>query len=286
VINVKPGATFQEVLAAAVAGMAETGYVSREQVDEWVVALRNAADRDLGPDAQIDEQVRRQLGDLFGRYVDGAAPKIMQRVPGVPRFTLQTIKPTLHAELDRRVHAATDLIRLNREDAVNTTLRRLAGWATSIPPGGDQTIDRRETRTDIGKSIAQVKYEARRVTIDQSFKLISNISAVVAEAGGAIAAMWRDHGQADRSYDARPEHLARSGKIYGIRESWAAREGLINKGAGWTDEIDAPGSAPYCRCYYVYITSPRRLPDEMVTRKGQEWIARGRQRAVEMGLYA
>jgi hypothetical protein len=281
-ITPKPGASFYQLLAEAIADMAASGYVSRDRVQDWVVALRNAAERDLGPEWQIDESVKRTLGDLFGKYVDGG--KILERVPGVTRFTLATMKPRLHAELDRRTRAAVDLIKLNRTEAVNLTLRRFAGWSTSVPPGGDETINRRETRDDIGKSIAQHRYEARRCQIDQGYKLVANIAATVATDGGAIAAVWHDHGAADRSYKARPEHMARNGLIYGIRDSWAAKAGLINKGAGWTDEIDAPSQAVSCRCWYSFVTSPRRLPDEMLTRAGEHWIERGREAA--SGIFA
>jgi hypothetical protein len=34
-----------------------------------------------------------------------------------------------------------------------------------------------------------------------------------------------------------------------------------------------------CRCYYVWITSPRRIPAELLTIRGKEWVERGRQAA-------
>jgi hypothetical protein len=110
--------------------------------------------------------------------------------------------------------------------------------------------------------------------------LISNIAEIVAMDNGAIAGIWHDHGEHDKSYDARPGHLARSGKLYLVRDSWAIVQGLVKRGsAPYTDELTKPGEEVYCRCYYVWITSPRRLPPELLTMRGKEWVERGRQAA-------
>ena len=41
--------TFGRLLAEAIAELSSTGYVSPERVNEWVVKLRNAAEREFGP---------------------------------------------------------------------------------------------------------------------------------------------------------------------------------------------------------------------------------------------
>lgn len=262
--------SFRKVLADAIADMAATGYVSRERIDQWIVRLRNVAERDLGPESQIDEATARQLGMIFERLAEKGG--IERYVPGVSRYTLAMVKPQLRAELDRRILASADLIKLHRRDAIDRTLARLVGWSTSIPPGGDGTIDKREVRSTIGKSMAQFKFERRRVDVDQGHKLIANVSNLVATDAGAIAGIWHSHGEHDRSYNARKEHLARAGKLYLIRDSWAHRDGLVKPMHGYMDEIDMVGQLPFCRCFYQYVTSPRRLPDEMLTRAGQRWI--------------
>jgi hypothetical protein len=268
--------TFRQVLAEAIADLADTGYISPSRIQTWIVQLRNAAERELGSEAQIDDAIRRGLGTQFERYVERA--KIIERVPEVSRFNLQTIKPHLRPELDRRIVAAADLIKLRRRDAVEETLARFSGWSTSIPPGGDATVDKREIKADIGKSVAQFRYERRRVEIDQGHKLIANISEIVALDSGAIAGEWHDHGEHDRSYNARKEHMARTGRIYLVRGSWAHERGFVMPIYGFTDEIDKPGQLTFCRCWYRWVNSPRRLPAEMLTDLGREWVARGAQR--------
>ena len=270
--------TFGRLLAEAIAELSSTGYVNPERVNEWIVRLRNAAEREFGPIERIDDDVRLRLEAIFRNLTD--AGKIADYVPGISRVTIGLVKPGLRAELDRRILAAADLIKLNRRKAIETTLQRFSGWSTSIPPGGSGVIDKRAVRAEIGKSVARVKYEARRVNIDQGAKLISNIAEIVALDNGAIAGIWHDHGEHDKSYDADPKHLARSGKLFLVRDSWAIVQGLVKRGsAPYTDEIDKPAVRTFCRCYYVWITSPRRLPPELLTIRGKEWVERGRQAA-------
>ena len=269
-------ASFREVLAAAVAEMTAAGFVDPERVQYWMGLIRTAAERDLLTDRQIEDHARHALGSVFARWVDHG--KLIERVPGVPAYALPMIKPQLRSELDRRIIAAADLIKIHRKEAIEKTLQRFNGWSTSIPPGGDGTIDKREVRVDIAKSIAQEKFERRRVAIDQGHKLIANVSNIVAQDAGAIAGEWHDRGEHDKNYDARKEHLARSGKIFVIRDSWAHQEGLIRAPLGVLDEIEMVGQLPYCACFYRYILTPHRLPDAYLTKPGQDWVGEQKER--------
>ena len=272
--------TFRRLLAEAIAELSASGYVSPERIQEWIVRLRNAAEAELGPPEAIDRQTAETLDAIFRRLAD--AGRVVDYVPGVTRLGLEMVKSQLRAELDRRILAAADLIKLHRKEAIETTLARFSGWSTSIPPGGAGVIDKRAVRSHIAKDLAHFRFEQRRVSTDQGHKLLSNIASIVATDAGAIAGVWHSHGEHDASYDARPEHLARAGKVYAIRDCWAMQQGLMHKGAGHTDEITAPGQEVFCRCFYTYITSPRRLPPEMLTAKGRAWIERGREAAERM----
>jgi hypothetical protein len=261
---------FHEVLAHAISEIAATGYVQPDRIDYWAARLRNAAEQALGAEEVINRDTARRLGAVYDRLIERG--KIVERVPEVSRFTLVQVKPKLRAELDRRIIASADLIKMDRRGAVEHTLDRLRGWSTSIPPGGDDTIDKRQVRATLGKPISEFKYARRRVDIDQSHKLIANISEIVANDAGAIAGIWHDHGEHDKAYDARKEHLARAGKIFLVRDSWAHKQGLLRAVNGFTDEIDRPAQLVFCRCFYQWLTSLRRLPDEFLTRAGQEFV--------------
>lgn len=272
--------SFNRLLADAIADMAASGYVSPERVESWITRLRNAAERELGSDHRIDEATKAKLGAIYQRLVD--TNRLARYVPGVTRFNISIVKPRLRAELDRRIWANADLIKLNKRDAVDRTMRRLSGWATSIPEGGDDAVNLREIKADIGKSVAQHSYERRRVDIDQSAKLIANVSNIVAVDSGAIAGVWHDHGEHDKSYNARKDHMERVGKVYVLRGSWADTQGLINPVDGYYDEVTAVAQEPFCRCFLKYIASIRRLPKTMLTAKGEEFIERGRIEAERM----
>lgn len=265
-----PPHSFRQVLSNAVADLAEHGYQSGEQVDRWLLLLRAAAERELGSEAEAERMARDALIAIYRRLIE--AGRIVKYVPEVSRFTLAIVRPELRAELDRRILAAADLIKLRRRESIEKTLARFQGWSTSIPPGGEGVIDRREVRASVAKSLQQERFLRRRVQIDQGAKLLSNIADIVAIGNGAIAAEWR-HIPHRKGYQARPEHVARNGKIYGIRDSWAWEQGLISKSWPTTDEIDRPGQAIFCSCTFRYILSPRRLPDAMLTKRGQQFVA-------------
>jgi len=266
-----PPLGFRRLLAQAIAEISASGYLSPEQIEAWVTRLRNAAERDLGSERQIDAETARLLGAVYDRLVERGG--VVKYVPEVSRYTLAMVKPRLHAELDRRIMANVALIKLDRRAAVERTIIRFSGWSTSIPAGGDETVNRIETRAAIGENIARFKYEKRRCDIDQGHKLIAAIADIVAVEAGAIAAEWHDHGEHDKSYNYREEHMEMSGKVYLIRDSWAHKQGLVKSVHGFTDEIVSPGQEVYCRCWFRYITSPRRLEDKFLTAKGQEFVA-------------
>lgn len=269
-------ATFAEILTAAINDMAENGYDSAERVAEWQRRLREAADAMLLSDAEIDRMLRESLRRVYEREVEGA--RLLRRHPGLSRFTLEQIKPKLRPELDRRIQAGLDLIKLNRKAAVESMQRRFAGWSTSIPKGGSDRVRRREDKIRIKKSLSQLPYEQRRLLTDQGHKLVSAINDIVSADGGAIAGLWHSHWR-EINYDYRPEHKVRDLKIYAVRGSWAMEKGLMAKGPdGYIDEFDRPAELPYCRCFFQYLYNLAQLPPEMITVKGAAALAEARAR--------
>ena len=144
---------------------------------------------------------------------------------------------------------------------------------TSIPPGGAAKESIAKAKENILKPTAQEKYEWRRVTIDQGHKLSANIASIVATQNGAIAGKWRSHWR-DASYNYRPEHKERDGKIYAIRGNPALAAGLMKVGpAGYLDAITQPGEEVYCRCWVRYIHDISELPEDMLTAKGKKELS-------------
>jgi hypothetical protein len=259
---------FSHLLMEALREFALNGYTSEADLQDWLRRLHIALEFELPQDAWTRKQLTHALTSIYNRdVVRGAVAKY---VPGISKYTLDRISPMLRAELDRRIFAGVDLIRLNKRAATEKTLQRFSGWVSSVPRGGSHETDLRSIAKELAKPVAQVRYEARRVAIDQGHKLSAAVAHVVAKQEGAIAAIWHNRGEHDASYDARKEHLARSGTLFLVRDSWAMNEGLVKKGGlKYTDEMEQPAELPFCSCYYEYQTSPRALPEALLTAKGR-----------------
>lgn len=260
------GKTYHQIITAAVADLAEYGFDSSERVEVWATRIREAARRYMVPEETLQRQLRQSLSANYDKLVTKGG--LFKSHQGVPRFTVDKLKPELRAELDRRIMASTTLIKLNRDRAVDHTLQRFGGWATSIPPGGVPAEKRQEIKTNIAKSIKQLPFEERRVIIDQGHKLNSAINNIVATSGGAIACMWHSHWR-EINYHYRVQHKERDQKVYALKGNWAIEKGLMNKGAGFYEDMDAVGQEPFCRCYVAYIYNLRDLPPDMLTEKGK-----------------
>jgi len=269
-----PTATFFETVTAAVAEFTERGFESQEQLDGWLRRLRAAAERDLIPERELEARVRDALRSIYERMVERGG--LLKRHLGTDQFTIARVKPRLHAELSRRTMASAQLIKLNRVEAIETTLRRFAGWATSVPPGGTDVIERNPVKSEIRRSLVSLPFRERRVAIDQGHKFLANLSEILATDGGAVAGVWHQH----YTRNPRPEHTAREGKVYAVRGSWAMERGLMRAGpAGYADEITKPGEEILCRCSYTWLHALRNLPAEMLTQRGRDELARVRRAA-------
>lgn len=259
--------TFQKVLTAAINDLVENGFDSMERVNRWTSALRAAAERSMKSQAALDAEMREALSAIYRRMIDRGG--IFRMNPGVDRFLLDRVRPALRAELDRRILASANLIKLNRAEAVEKTLRRFEGWSTSIPRGGTAVAERRQTKQRVRKSIAGLPYVERRVIIDQGHKLSTSLNEILATDGGAIAGRWSSRWR-QPGYNYREDHKERDGQIYLVRDSWAHKQGLVKPGgAGYYDKVTAAGQEVNCRCSVVWIYNLRDLPRDMLTAKGK-----------------
>lgn len=268
-----PRTVFYDVVNAAINDLLEHGYDSQERLDRWLEKIHAAARSALIPESVLVRTLQESLGRVYQRQVK--LGKMNQVKPGVSQFTLDMIKPSLRAELDRRILASSNLIRLNREASIARTLQRFAGWATTVPAGGTDIVKRKELKDTVRKGIAALPFEERRVIVDQGHKLVNAVNTIVAVDGGAIAATWR-HVNESGGYQARPAHEARDGRVYLLRGSWAHRDGLVKPSVGFTDDVEQPAELPFCRCQWVFAFTLRDLPDAMLTAKGKLALSEAR----------
>ncbi len=268
--------TFTRTVREAVKFFLRNGYTSRQELEQWQAIIRQAAE------SETDDDYMSMVSDRLRKTYDLQVSKAgaLERHKGLSRFTLNYMEPKLHSELDRRILASADLIKLNRTAAINKTVQRFSGWATSIPVqdyvGGGLSASSRSgivaNAQHIQKSAEQVDYEARRVMIDQSHKLIANIDNIIATNNNAIAAEWHSHWR-QPGYDYREDHKERDKLIYLIRGNWAQKNGYVKAGpAGYLDEITQPGEEVFCRCYVTYLYNLRSIPEDMLTQKGSKFL--------------
>lgn len=259
---------FDKTLSRLVNEVSEKGFSDSQAMSIMMAQLRKAADSAFESDDQLMQKIRSALSKRFIQSIN-------KNKKEVGRYGVEKIMPSLRTELDRRIMANASMIKLNREQAIDKTLQRFSGWASSVPVGGSKVIKKSEVINNIKKTAKQLKFETRRREIDQGHKLIAAINDIVAVNNGAIASMWHSHWRRP-GYDYRVDHKERDKKIYVIRNGWAKKEGLINKGDGYTDEITQPGEEVYCSCYYEYVYSLSDLPSEMLTKKGKQELEQSR----------
>lgn len=265
--------TFTRTVRDAVKFFLRNGYSSREELERWQALIRQAAEGETADDYLA--MVTRSLTKSYDLQVTRAGA--LKRHKGLTRFTINYLEPKLRAELDRRILSSVDLIQLNRRKAIDTTLSRFSGWASSIPTADSIALTgvqgtMLDTAQHIQKSAEQVDFEARRVMIDQNHKLIANIDNVIATSNNAIAAIWHSHWR-QSGYDFREDHKERDQLFYLIRGNWAQKNGYVKAGpAGYLDEITQPGEEVFCLCYVTYIYNIRSIPEYMLTQKGSKFM--------------
>lgn len=263
--------SYFDVITQAINDIAAHGYDNAERVAYWTERIRRAAESSMLSADKMEEMLRDLLTTMYQKMVDKG--EIAKFHAGVSRFTIERLKPHLRAELDRRILASANLIKLNRKQAIDKTLQRFQGWSTSIPSGGSEAINRRETKDDFRKALRNLPFEERRVLIDQGHKLRASLSDILAKDGNAIAMIWRSHWR-EPGYNYREDHKERDKHVYTIRGNWALENGLMKAGSdGYYDDITAVAEEPFCRCWAVWIYTLRDLPRDMLTKKGAEVLA-------------
>lgn len=268
---------FYKILTSAVNDLTEHGFADEHRLQDWIRRIRESAEASLISEETLEERLKTAFRTQYRRLVDLGG--LLKYHPGVSRFTLDKVRPALRRELDRRLMASRDLIKLNRARAIEQTTQRFAGWATSIPAGGSDAVDRNEVKGDIRKALKSLPFEERRCAIDQGAKFVANLSNILAVDGGAIAARWNSHFH-QTGYNYREDHKERAlvhDGIYVVRGSYELEQGLMKiNGHQYVDEVTMPGEEVYCRCWYTYLYSLRDLPPGMVTEKGRSALARAR----------
>lgn len=285
--------SFYVLLTEAINHFAINGFRTKKDLDHWVKRLKTSIESTLPPTQVTEKAIRRNLMDVYRRMIvskqtfkptpKGAKlaplplkpptaplPLGMKIAPGVSKFTIDKMKPAARAELERRILASVNLIKLNREEAIATTLRRFEGWVSSVPPSGAAALDKMQLKQHIRAPLARVDFRERQVVMDQTAKFSQALNSAIALNGKAIAGRWYSRWKV-AGYDYREDHKERDGLYYAVPDNWAIRKGLMKPGPhGYTTDITQPAEEVNCKCSYVYVFGLADLPDEMLTEKGRQ----------------
>lgn len=263
---------YAEVVQEAIDDLATHGFDNAERVAFWQARIREAAERAMRTPDEMERMVRDAMIALYRKQVEQGV--VLKYHPGIKRFSVDMVRAQARTELDKRILAAADLIKLNRRQAVEKTLQRFSGWSTSIPAGGSGVIDKRAVRRHIKQPIARERFEENRVLIDQGHKLRASISEVIANDNNALALIWHSHWLRP-GYNYREDHKDRDLHVYAVRNNWALQKGLMKIGPdGYYDQITAVAEEPFCSCYAEWIYNVSSLPADMITEKGRAELAR------------
>lgn len=265
----RTGKTFFQIVTEAINYYLKHDWTSKEKLLEWNKKIRIAATRSFPKESQVTNHLK----SIYTKAVTHEGLLKNTPVGGPTKITLEKIKPSLRKELDKRIFASANLIKLNREQAIEKTLQRFNGWVTSSPPDGYFDPKKRQEKARILKSVQDLDFESRRLAIDQGHKLAANIKDLLARKGNAVAYKW--HSQWRRlDYNFREDHKERDEKIYIIRGSWADEKGYLNPVNGYYDEMTAVAEEPFCSCSVFAIYAPQKLPEEYLTEEGERAFKR------------
>mgnify|MGYP000844798973 CR=1 FL=1 len=165
--------TLYEALTKAINYYVLRGWDSPASLMEWNRRLRAAANRET----PRDDATRKHLTTIYRRLViDGGALR-EQPADGPKKITLEKIKPDLRKELEKRIFASAELIRLNREQAIERTLQRFSGWDKEQIPAG---VEVSNTKEGLEMHEEQLKALIAQITQGVSGSLSTKIDAVTA----------------------------------------------------------------------------------------------------------
>lgn len=272
--------TFFQAVSEAVREFETNGFDSLERLTYWVDKIRRAAIETLTPESVLNDELNRALSGIYKRLIDDG--QILKAHPGVARFTVDRLKPKLRTELDRRLMVSRNLIKLNREQMIDKTTQRFAGWASSVPAGGSRAVDVKDAKDNIRRALTSLPFEERRVVVDQSHKFVGSLNEIIAVDGGAIAMRWNSQWRR-RGYGYRVEHKERDQKVYLLRSSWAKEKGFVKPGPdGYYDDITKVGEEIFCSCFATWIYAIRDIPDDMITAAGKKSLEEARAKIAAM----
>jgi hypothetical protein len=161
-------------------------------------------------------------------------------------------------------------------DQIGQFQAMLREFLKQVPIGGSKDKAIKSRIAEIKKELRPLAKWDRLFYIYKARSFPAEIEHIFVLAGNPLAAIWHYSDlDAQGEYRKTYNHQQRDGRVYAIRGNWAIEKGLMKVGAaGYLDEISRPSQELGCMCSLQWVTSVRRLPDDMITGNGRAELKR------------
>jgi len=222
-----------------------------------------------------------QVRGLPTRVISGGGKSQAQNVSSSGSHIAKifdTLLPSIKDRFNWCVENYRSQADLYLNDQISQFQIMLKDFLKQIPVGGTKD---KEIKAKIPEIKKEIRFLAKWNRLFYTYKARSfpvEIEHIFVLAGNPLAAIWHysnldEQGEYQKTYD----HRLRDSRVYAIRGSWGIENGLMKVGpAGYLDEISRPAQELGCMCSLQWVTTVRRLPDDMITNKGRSELDRVR----------
>lgn len=224
---------------------------------------------------------------LFKTYYRYVKTDFKKQNRGLKGWRLYDLKSDLRAELSERLGFSLNLIKTQTNSNMSKLEDRFLNWVSLRTQGVGEKVSLKKAIALESES-KKAKNHIKFILKDQTNKMTSAFDEIVANKYDAICFIWntrRDkrvvgnpsgrYPEANKSSKIHGDHYSRQGEYYFYPNSWAIKQGLINKSeVNLTTDLDdgMPGKPIGCRCYAENLYELADVPKKFLSKKGEEYI--------------
>ena len=206
---------------------------------------------------------------------------------GIKSWRAKFVSDDLRKILKDKIHYNSMLLGDSRSEVALQMRRRLLGALA-----GNEDLSKLKELLKPMTQLAKEDKRVKRMVTDQSRKMVADFNEIVADKYQAIGFVWKNmddkrvvgnpaglYPDADDNSKAHGDHWSRQGKFYFYENSWAVKEGLINKNSKdfrWAKFNDGlPGKPINCRCFahnYYDLEDIKDKWPSLISSKGENYI--------------
>lgn len=231
------------------------------------------------------KEVFRQ--SLFKSYYKYVKTDFKKQNKGLKGWRIKDLKSDLREQLYQHLGFSLNLIKTQTNSNMGKLEARFLNWVNLKTLG---TGDKISLKSAIGLEAEskKAKKHIKFILKDQTNKMVSSFDEIVANKYDAICFIWqtrRDnrvvgnpmgkYPDSEKDSKTHGDHYQRQGQYYFYANSWAIKQGFVNKSKILltTDLKDGmPGKPIGCRCYATNLYELEDVPSEFLSKKGIDYI--------------